>query len=289
MDEYAELEFIDEPIYIHGFPWRQISDNDIMIDLQKLRKKLLISNNTDSLSYQTSRNGYKCTDRFFQYERLSTRSGFHISCVDLWEKNRNHFLDYWKKQKTKKDLFGTIVFMNRAPSHFSPFVAGMIYKHFKATKVYDPYAGWGDRCLAAIALNIEYIGIDSNPNLTYAYNSMINFFECSNIKFIYGKSEDVVINYHPDLIFSSPPFWNNGKILEHYNDCENDMVKFIEKSISVLFSKYLHQVPIALYINKFMYDILEKNYGKADKLITFSSSCIRKNMNQTRHTIYCWL
>jgi len=27
--EYAELEFIDEPIYIHGFPWRQISDNDI--------------------------------------------------------------------------------------------------------------------------------------------------------------------------------------------------------------------------------------------------------------------
>ena len=55
--------------------------------------------------------------------------------------------------------------MNHPPAQFPPFLAGQIYKYFDATNILDPYAGWGDRCIAAMALDINYIGIDSNTHL----------------------------------------------------------------------------------------------------------------------------
>ena len=97
-------------------------------------------------------------------------------------------------QKTKKDLFGTIVFMKRAPSHFSPYAAGIVYKYFNAKKVFDPYAGWGDRCLAAICLDIDYVGVDSNEKLKVPFKKLISKFNhSSNIKFISDKSENVIL------------------------------------------------------------------------------------------------
>ena len=200
------FEFIDDPVYVHGFPWRKILEYDITTELQKLRTKI---NNSDSkiLPYSLSHIGYKCSDKFFQYERLNTRSNTNICCVEYWQKRKEKIIEYWTKQQTSKDLFGTIVFMKRAPSHFSPYVAGMVYKYFNAKKILDPYSGWGDSSIAAIALDIEYVGIDSNPNLISAYKSMIDFFGATKIKFICDKSENVNIDYQPDLIFSSPPFW----------------------------------------------------------------------------------
>lgn len=74
----------------------------------------------------------------------------------------------------------------------------------------------GDRCLAAIALGLDYIGIDSNINLTLSYNQMCSFFPIeSKIQILFDQCEKVNIdNFDFDLVLSSPPFWEKGKIVE---------------------------------------------------------------------------
>ena len=63
------------------------------------------------------------------------------------------------------DLFGIIVFLNKAPSQFSIITACWTYKFFNANTVLDPFSGWGDRCIAAMSMNVDYTGCDSNDNL----------------------------------------------------------------------------------------------------------------------------
>ena len=49
-----------------------------------------------------------------------------------------------------------------------------MYKKYNAKKVLDFTAGWGSRMTAALAADIDYIGIDSNKSLKKGYNKIIN-------------------------------------------------------------------------------------------------------------------
>ena len=288
MEEKTTLEFINEPIYTHGFPWRIYDQESLNIEYIRLQKKFI--KESIKVPLKISRIGYKCTDNFFQKQRLSTISDTNISCLDFWKKSQDKILQYYSNNKYKKDLFGIIVFMKRAPSHFSPYVAGIVYRYFNANTILDPYAGWGDRCLAAMCLNIKYIGIDRNFNLIECYDKLINFFpHTSSVKFICGKSEDIDFHiYNPNLIFSSPPFWYKGGLLEKYPQCEEDFEVFLSQSLFPLFNKYIGQVTIALYINKFMLDKLIEKYGDPKEVLEFNSSTVLHIANNTVHKIYCW-
>lgn len=266
------------------FPWRNHNHRDIYKDLNSLKKRL---NRPICFPITICKFGYKCTDNFFQEVRLDTRSFKNIKCTDYWLKHQDKILA--ESERGGKDLFGTVVYMRRAPAHFSPYAAGVIYKHFQAKKVFDPYAGWGDRCLAAIALDIDYLGVDSNSRLTPCYQEMINFFHASNVNFICDKSENVNTDYfHPDLIFSSPPFWSGNNLVEEYDNCESNFNKFFNESICVLFDKYLRRVPIVLYVNDQLYKAIISKYGECTHLFMLNSGKVGKN-NRTVHTIYSWV
>jgi 16S rRNA G966 N2-methylase RsmD len=269
------------------FPWRVYTEEEIQKEYLNLQKKL---KNKFTPPLSTSRIGYKCTDKFFQKQRLNTPSDTNISCVKYWCKKKEKIIEYQQKQKYKKDLFGTIVFMKKAPSHFSPYIAGCIYKYFNATKVLDPYAGWGDRCLAAMALGIDYIGIDSNPNIISCFQDMIStFVHKGEICIINDKCENIDLkSFKADLIFSSPPFWKNKKLLEKYTGCEVDYDKFLKESLFKIFNLFQGLIPICLYINNQMYNSLEKHFGKPKEIIPFNSSTVLRSSNRTIHSIYCW-
>lgn len=105
-------------------------------------------------------------------------------------------------------------------TQFKSSLAIAIFKMFKATCVLDMSAGWGDRLLAAMAAGISYIGVDPNEALKSGHTAMIK--EClsppkrKNIQMIYEPFETVdteKFQMKPDLIFSSPPFFN----FEHYS------------------------------------------------------------------------
>ena len=293
----SNLIFIDEPVYdknkvITDFPWRKHNDKEIMTKFNKLKKH--IQNDVITLPIRYRRVGVICTDIFFQQERLSTASQRKYSCVDMWYKHRTKILLYHNKRLKNKtnDLFGTIVFMFHAPSHFPTYTAAMVYKHFNSTKVFDPYAGWGNRCLAAITLDIDYLGIDSNYNLIEPYTKLIQkYSHNSNVRFKHGYSENVDINDEEfDLVFTSPPFWVNNNMLEIYNGTEKIYDIFMETSLIPVMKKCLSRsVWVCLYISENMYNDLEKIFGSCQEILSFSTpKNTRKKSNQQQNNIFCW-
>ena len=45
-------------------------------------------------------------------------------------------------------------------NNFQVIITMNIYKYFKAKRILDSSAGWGDRLVAAITSGIEYVGVD---------------------------------------------------------------------------------------------------------------------------------
>jgi hypothetical protein len=112
---------------------------------------------------------------------------------------------------------------------FKATTAKYLYKKYNATQVLDPTAGWGGRMLGAWSLGIDYIGIDTNIEMTSAYDSMIKFLNeytgfnnpnftivnTSDLKMIWQSCLDVdfsQIEY--DFVLTSPPYVNL-EIYEH--------------------------------------------------------------------------
>ena len=92
----------------------------------------------------------------------------------------------------------------------------------------DPFARWGDRCIAAMTMNIDYTGCDSNDRVEGAYNNMIEFFKSfghsnSTVKIHITKCELLIQTLNErrfDLLFSSPPFFSRHKLTELYHNTE---------------------------------------------------------------------
>lgn len=287
----TNIVFIDDPVYSRNhniFPWREYTTEEIQNDYNRLKKRLRNDNIKFPLIY--CRMGLKCTDIFFQQCRLGTPSQSKKSCIAMWEKNTSKILLTHYRRK-KGDLFGTIVFMFHAPAHFPVYVAGMVYKYFNGTKIFDPYAGWGNRCLAAMALDINYVGIDSNPDLVDPYKKLLSEYKyTSDITFISNFSENVDIESMKfDLVFTSPPFWNDKIMLEKYSNSETDYETFLNSSLFPVLEKCFKKgCPVCLYINKKMYKSIEKKYGSYSEILEFKSPTNNKKNYGRINTIYCW-
>ena len=102
-----------------------------------------------------------------------------------------------------------------------PAAAACAYKKNKAKKVLDFTAGWGARLIAAMALDIDYTGIDANKALKPGYDKIIKTlspYSKSKVKMIFKKAETVDISkLKYDFVFTSPPY----EYLEVYENMEN--------------------------------------------------------------------
>ena len=179
--------------------------------------------------------------------------------------------------------------MNHAPSQFPIMSAVKIYRHFNATKVLDPYAGWGDRCLAAMALDIDYIGIDCNPNLKTPYKKLVKFFSTkSKVKIIIDKCEYVNLDdIEYDFVLTSPPFWEKNKIVEKYNNTDTEYENFLSSSLIPVLKKCITKVPTCVYIPSNMYEDIKNIIGECTSILEFKTShcCGKQSFNK----LFCWL
>jgi len=65
-------------------------------------------------------------------------------------------------------------------THFRPIVASSVYQFFRAKRILDPSAGWGDRLIAVMANDeniLCYHAVDPNGTLSQRYQKIIDFFE----------------------------------------------------------------------------------------------------------------
>jgi hypothetical protein len=176
-----------------------------------------------------SRIGLKTLDYFFLGHRLKAKTKRHISFAEamkdrkvvtyLNEKIRQIKADPDKIFSNRDELlrqqysvfqlyYGTI-------NQFRPTEAVRVYCTLKPkVGILDISAGWGGRCLGAMALGIPYIGIDANRNLEGAYKSMkASVAPDADVTMVFQPSETVDFGkYNYDLVFTSPPYF----MLEEY-------------------------------------------------------------------------
>jgi hypothetical protein len=160
---------------------------------------------------------------------------------------------------------------------FKSTTAKYLYKKFKAKNVLDPTAGWGGRMLGAWSLGINYTGIDTNIEMTPAYDNMIEFlkaetgfdnalFEIDNgskLNMIWSSCLDVdfsKIEY--DFVLTSPPYVNL-EIYEHMEEWKNDQA-FYQTFFIPLWQKCVDNIQpgghVCFNISPKMYDDAVK-YG----------------------------
>lgn len=102
------------------------------------------------------------------------------------------------------------------------------FKSLKNLKWLDISAGWGDRLLTAIAMDMEYLGFDPNTDLIPGHTKMIETFSTpfnpeggstGKQKVVYlpfesRNPEGMLPDEYYDVVLSSPPYFN----LEIYNE-----------------------------------------------------------------------
>lgn len=266
------------------FPWRTYTEEELYKEYERLKTKIISECVSKDKYIPFSTIGFKCTNCFFQYERMNTPGIGRPSTIDYWKKSRKTVVKFSNREN--RDYFSTLNYFNHTPSQFPIVSAAKIYKYFGATKIFDPYAGWGDRCLAAMACDINYIGVDKNKELKEPYKKLIKFYPHNcDIKIKINKSENVDIDSLDfDFVLSSPPFWKEkGKMLERYNDIEIDYNTFMEESLIPVMKKLAkHNTWVCLYIPNYMYKHLTEIFGECHKLLLF------KTNRTTVSDLYCW-
>lgn len=168
-----------------------------------------------------SRIGLETLDRYFLDLRLKTKTRLGISFYDAMknEKLRKYLTEKvrqvysHKKLITKEDRIKHQYYVFRlyygTVTQFRPAQALRVYcKLNPKIGILDFSCGWGGRCLAAMALNIPYIGIDANVSLKPSYEKMIHDINSeANVKLLFQPSETVDFSqFDYDLIFTSPPY-----------------------------------------------------------------------------------
>ncbi|GMF43317.1 unnamed protein product [Phytophthora lilii] len=194
------------------YPYKNPTKSDAIYDYQRLVEY-------DASSLGHSRVGILACDYIFEKERSKVSYNGRKSKYEAWKDPdmRRKMLQYAMKwnnkaesELTKANIRAALDFNYGSVANFRPAVAKYIYRRFKAKSVLDPSAGWGNRMIAAMSMDIDYIGVDSNKKLRSGYKKMYKTFKSnSNIEIITAKSQ--VVDYSKlsyDLVFTSPPYFD---------------------------------------------------------------------------------
>lgn len=219
-----------------------------------------------------SRIGLPCLDYFFLKHRIKAKTKRHISFFESL-KNKE-LLKYINtkieqiKSVNKSELsqdellrqrysvfqlyYGTI-------NQFRPTEAKRIYCSLNPTVgVLDFSAGWGGRCLGAMAYGIPYMGIDANKNMKKSYEDMIRMVNPEKeVTMIFQPSETVDFSkFKYDLVFTSPPYFTLEEYekMPDYGSKEGFLEKFFRPVVLNAWKYLSSSGHMALNMPKEMYD-----------------------------------
>ena len=180
---------------------------------------------------QAAKIGNAAMDHYFFRHRLAAKTKRHISYYDWirtdWQRNESEHRFYkfnLAQGKTpEKARYAVFRLYYGAIHGFKPLIAKWLYCTYKPrTAVLDFSAGWGGRCLGAMALGIPYIGIDTNVDLRPVYERMVKELDPSpslrgtvSMHFQDSAATDFA-KFRYDMVFTSPPYFKTVQPVEGY-------------------------------------------------------------------------
>jgi hypothetical protein len=284
------------------FPQRTITEEIAMSDYENLRKYPVEEQPFSNV-------GNKAIDYFMFVKRKSTplkkwshfeawadkeeREKIINGCLTIENNRKNLKAKLEEDDLTDGKLIDCMNMRYGSLSQFKPVIAKYLYTKFKATKVLDFTAGWGGRLLGAMALDIDYIGIDTNITIKPEYEKMIAEYPSkSKIKMIWKKAEEVdysKLDY--DFVFTSPPYIN----LEKYaNMPKYDEDNFFEEFLYPVIESSYRNLPkkkwYCLNIPIDMYDKIRKDKVMPKETLRLPLNKYYRNGSGNRYVeyIYCW-
>ena len=122
-------------------------------------------------------------------------------------------------------------------NQFKAFVAKYMYSHpkFGVTKVCDPFFGWGGRCLGAMSLDIDYLGVDTNVDIKKPIENMFNDlrdnYKSTNTVY-WGDSASIDFTKETyDFVLTSPPYPVKTPKIKYGNGSAEDELNIPIKQI----------------------------------------------------------
>ncbi len=244
------------------------------IPLSKARTDFAALNSmTCSDINQAAKVGNAVMDHYFFGHRLSAKTKRNISYYEWiktdWKRNESEhsFYKFNRAQgKTpEKARYAVFRLYYGAIHGFKPLIAKWMYCTYQPrTAVLDFSAGWGGRCLGAMALGIPYIGIDTNKDLRPVYERMVRELEPKTKANVVMRFQDAATvdysKFNYDMVLTSPPYFKTVKPIEgyahmpHYADRADFNARFLFPVIRNTFSNLARGGTYALNIPADMYD-----------------------------------
>ena len=232
-----------------------------------------------------SRMGLPCLDYFFLHHRIKAKTKRHISFAEALKDKK--ILDYINTKvesvkgvdlslvddiellRKRYDIFqlyyGTI-------NQFRPTEAKRLYCTLQPKHgVLDFSAGWGGRCLGAMAYGIPYIGVDANVRMKTSYENMVKTLNPSaKVTLLFQPSETVDFStFTYDLIFTSPPYFTLEEYenMPEYGSKEGFLDTFFRPVVLHAWAHLKSSGHMALNMPKEMYDAIKGLLPKVWKRI----------------------
>lgn len=302
------------------YPYRGISQRDAIEDFLRLKRLAKGEINPRSTI------GNSIVDWGTEKARRKTKYR-NKSFVELWNnKVRRKKMLKFAKRLYKQDHNRSILAATRSAidlqwgtvNTMRAAAAIHMYKRYNATRVLDFTAGWGARMIAAMALDIDYIGIDSNKALKPGYEKIIKLlkpYTKSKIKMYWSEAQKVNLSKvgKYDYVFTSPPY----EYLEVYENMTNyekkgskikqpsssqkikldDSAKFYDEFLVPTLKNAYKYLPknkfICLNMPDIMYEKIKKRWKKVTKCEDYSivkrhGGPTGKDKRRGKELIFCW-
>ena len=301
------------------YPYRNISKQEAIDEFLRLRRLAETEINPRShIGNRTVDWGTEKMRRKTKYRKYSHD--------ELWKnkKKRDKLLQFAKRiyrdynYSKLRSLRNAIDLQWGTVNTMRPASAVQMYKKYKATSVLDFTAGWGARMIAAMALDIDYIGIDSNKSLKPGYDKIIKLlkpYTKSKVTMVWKEAQTVDISKLPkyDYVFTSPPY-EYLEVYEHMTNYENknsqikqpsssqnikldDSAKFYDEFIVPTMKSAYKHLPknrhMCINMPDMMYEKIKKRwkpstYNEEYQLVRRHGSNWNKSQRRGKELIFCW-
>jgi hypothetical protein len=237
-----------------------------------------------------ARTGLSCLDYYFLHHRIKAKTRRHISFhealkdKDLMaylngklEKIRGNTPSALSADELLRKRYSLFQLYYGSINQFRPTEAKKLYCKLKPKKgILDFSAGWGGRCLGAMAYGVPYVGVDANKNLETSYTKMIRDVDPeAKVQLFFQPSETVDFSrFSYDLIFTSPPYFmiEEYEKMPQYGSKEAFLEKFFRPVVASAWKHLSSPGYMALNMPKEMYDAVKGDLPKLWKRLQLTVS-----------------